>query len=182
MTGKEIANHLGRSKKSRYKGDPCWMVKCPAHDDRSASLSIVERNDGWVTFFCFRGCSRDEILAAMGLQVRDLALNDFKRNPEWEQQRKDHDRLELLERRNGLAIFMQEVEPSKRNYWRAVERNSSVEIRSLRDKIYPDEAKKNLRNQTAKHLISEYGTEELLACFWNGPAGTRMRARLERRR
>ena len=118
----------------------------------------------------------------MGLQVRDLALNDFKRNPEWEQQRKDHDRLELLERRNGLAIFMHVVEPGKRNYWRAVERNSSVEIRSLRDKIYPDEAKKILRNQTAKHLISEYGEEELLACFWNGPAGTRMRARLERRR
>ena len=180
MTASQISKTLhGR----RFGSGYMCRCPCPVHSrgDRNRSLSVREI-DGWVRFKCFTGCSRDEILAAMGLQVRDLALNDFKRNPEWEQQRKDHDRLELLERRNGLAIFMQVVEPGKRNYWRAVERNSSVEIRSLRDKIYPDEAKKILRNQTAKHLISEYGEEELLACFWNGPAGTRMRARLERRR
>jgi hypothetical protein len=32
----------------------------------------------------------------MGLQVRDLALNEFKRNPEWEQRKTDRERLETL--------------------------------------------------------------------------------------
>ena len=97
----------------------------------------------------------------MGLRVRDLALNDFTRNPEWEQRKRDEDRLALVERRNGLAIMMQAVEPGKRRYWAAVERNSLAEIVELRAKIYPDEAANNLRNATAQHLITEYGEEYL---------------------
>ena len=34
-----------------------------------------EKN-GWVTLKCFTGCEREEILAAMGLKLRDLALNE----------------------------------------------------------------------------------------------------------
>jgi hypothetical protein len=101
----------------------------------------------------------------MGLRVRDLALNDFTRNPEWEQRKRDEDRLALLERRNGLAIMMQAVEPGKRRYWAAVERNSLAEIVELRAKIYPDEAANIRRNETAQRLLKEYGIEELWSCL-----------------
>ena len=82
----------------------------------------------------------------MGLQVRDLALNDFKRNPEWEQHKSDRERLEILERRHGLFIMLQAVEPGKRNYYAAAERNTAVEIKDLRRKLYPVEAYYERRN------------------------------------
>jgi hypothetical protein len=114
---------------------------------------------------CFAGCPRDEILSAMGLRVRDLALNDFTRNPEWEQRKRDEDRLALVERRNGLAIMMQAVEPGKRRYWAAVERNSLAEIAQLRSRMFPAEAANIRRNEIAQHLIEEYGEEELWNCL-----------------
>lgn len=74
MTGSQIARMLHG--KRAGKG---WQCKCPnailhAHGDRSRSLSVREI-DGWVRFKCFAGCSREDILGAMGLSVRDLALN-----------------------------------------------------------------------------------------------------------
>ena len=101
----------------------------------------------------------------MGLKVRDLALNGFTCNPEWEQRKKDQDRLSLVEKRNGLAIMMQAVEPGKRRYWAAVERNSLAEIAELRSKIHPDEAANIRRNEIAQHLLKEYGEEELWNCL-----------------
>ena len=164
MTARELAKSL-HGKKSGHR----WQCRCPTglhkHGDRSRSLSVWESDDGWVCLKCFCGCSRDEILSAMGLRVRDLALNDFTRNPEWEQRKRDEDRLALLERRNGLAIMMQAVEPGKRRYWAAVERNSLAEIVELRAKIYPDEAANIRRNETAQRLLKEYGIEELWSCL-----------------
>jgi hypothetical protein len=60
---------------------------------------------------------------------------------------------------------MQAVEPGKRNYWRAVERNIAIEGRDLRTKMYPDEAARIRRNQVAQHLIRTYGLEELWNCL-----------------
>ena len=92
-----------------------FMCRCPvsrlhAHGDRSRSLSVWESPDGWVCLKCFAGCTRDEILAAMGLKIRDLAVNEaFCANPMWQQQRSDRDRLAILERRHGLFIMLQAV-------------------------------------------------------------------------
>jgi 5S rRNA maturation endonuclease (ribonuclease M5) len=44
-----------------------YMVRCPAHEDGSASLSIAEGKDQPVVFHCFAGCRADDILAALGL-------------------------------------------------------------------------------------------------------------------
>jgi hypothetical protein len=164
MTASQIAKSLHGKKAGKR-----WMCRCPtalhAHGDRNRSLSVWESDDGWIRLHCFTGCDRDEILAAMGLKVRDLALNEFQQNPEWEQRRKDSDRLKLLTRKHGLAIMMQAVEPGKRNYWRAVERNIAIEGRDLRTKMYPDEAARIRRNQIAQHLIRTYGLEELWNCL-----------------
>jgi len=45
---------------------------CPAHDDRHASLSIAQGNDGRVLLKCHAGCPVETLLDAMGLEVRDL--------------------------------------------------------------------------------------------------------------
>ena len=47
-------------------------ARCPAHDDRRASLSITEADDGRVLLRCFAGCSVNAIVEAVGLEVRDL--------------------------------------------------------------------------------------------------------------
>ena len=48
------------------------MAKCPAHEDRTASLSIGEWDDGRVLLTCHAGCSLEAILAAAHLEARDL--------------------------------------------------------------------------------------------------------------
>jgi hypothetical protein len=57
---------------SRRVGAGRWQARCPAHDDRSPSLSICEGRDGRALVRCFAGCSLDAILMAMGLTYKDL--------------------------------------------------------------------------------------------------------------
>jgi putative DNA primase/helicase len=47
-------------------------AKCPAHDDRTASLSIAEGDDGRVLLNCHAGCDTRAIVSALGLQMSDL--------------------------------------------------------------------------------------------------------------
>jgi hypothetical protein len=49
-----------------------WIARCPAHEDRSPSLSIRQIGDGRVLLHCFSGCQIGDILAAIGLELRDL--------------------------------------------------------------------------------------------------------------
>jgi 5S rRNA maturation endonuclease (ribonuclease M5) len=53
---------------------------CPAHDDRRASLSVREGADGRALLKCHAGCSLEEVVAALGLQERDLFANDGERD------------------------------------------------------------------------------------------------------
>lgn len=49
-----------------------YMACCPAHADRSASLSIRETDDGRILIHCFAGCSVHEIVQAVDLEISDL--------------------------------------------------------------------------------------------------------------
>ncbi len=49
-----------------------WQARCPAHDDRSPSLSITEIADGTLLIRCWAGCSADAIVDAVGLELKDL--------------------------------------------------------------------------------------------------------------
>jgi hypothetical protein len=49
-----------------------WSARCPAHDDESPSLSVGEGDDGRVLLFCHAGCDIQDIVDALGLEVRDL--------------------------------------------------------------------------------------------------------------
>ena len=45
---------------------------CPAHDDQNPSLSITEAEDGAVLLKCFAGCPTEQVVAEIGLQMKDL--------------------------------------------------------------------------------------------------------------
>ena len=46
-------------------------VRCPVHDDKTASLAISPGDEGALVY-CHAGCSTDVVLAAVGLQLTDL--------------------------------------------------------------------------------------------------------------
>jgi len=49
-----------------------WSARCPAHDDRRASLSVSTGDDGRVLLHCHAGCDTAAIVAALGLGLADL--------------------------------------------------------------------------------------------------------------
>ncbi|MBI2826537.1 MAG: DUF3987 domain-containing protein [Planctomycetia bacterium] len=49
-----------------------WSARCPAHDDRRASLSITEAEDGRVLLHCHARCEPAAVVAAWGLTLADL--------------------------------------------------------------------------------------------------------------
>ena len=49
-----------------------YTAKCPAHDDRNASLSISQADDGKILVNCFVGCKLGSIALAMGLEQSDF--------------------------------------------------------------------------------------------------------------
>lgn len=49
-----------------------WSARCPAHEDRKASLSISQGGDGRALIHCHAGCSAEAIVTALELTLRDL--------------------------------------------------------------------------------------------------------------
>jgi hypothetical protein len=62
---------LTRLEKIKRTGQGRWLGRCPAHDDRSPSLAVRELDDG-VLLHCFAGCSVQEIISSVGLELTDL--------------------------------------------------------------------------------------------------------------
>jgi hypothetical protein len=48
-----------------------WTARCPAHDDSQNSLSIAVGQTG-ILLKCFAGCSLENVVAALDLELRDL--------------------------------------------------------------------------------------------------------------
>src|SRR4051794_39134293 len=63
---------LDRLEGVRQRGDYYYQALCPAHEDCDPSLSIAEGEDGRALLKCFAGCETEEILAALGLEMKDL--------------------------------------------------------------------------------------------------------------
>jgi hypothetical protein len=58
----------------RPNGANRWTARCPGHTDKTSSLSIRETDDGRVLIHCFGGCATDAVLAAVGLELKDLFI------------------------------------------------------------------------------------------------------------
>ena len=67
-----VSDFLSRLQGVTSDGKDGWMACCPAHDDHNPSMHVNEGADGRVLVKCYAGCSTADIVAAMGLQVKDL--------------------------------------------------------------------------------------------------------------
>ena len=56
----------------RETGRGRWIARCPAHADRSPSLSVREKGDGLVLVRCFAGCEVQSVIDAVGLTFSHL--------------------------------------------------------------------------------------------------------------
>jgi CHC2 zinc finger len=63
-------------KVSSNKGGSRYKALCPAHADRSPSLSICEGDDGRVLLHCFSGCSVVAIVSSVNLTMAELFCVD----------------------------------------------------------------------------------------------------------
>lgn len=63
---------LDRLQGVKQSGTGRWMARCPAHEDKSPSLSVREIDDGRILLHCFGGCPNGDVLAAIGLRMSDL--------------------------------------------------------------------------------------------------------------
>jgi hypothetical protein len=66
------AEILDRLDKAKQTAPGRWLACCPAHDDRSPSLSVREADEGRVLLYCHAGCDTEDVLAAVGLTMTDL--------------------------------------------------------------------------------------------------------------
>ncbi|MGH9466033.1 MAG: hypothetical protein ACRD1Y_01640 [Terriglobales bacterium] len=68
MTARDLADRLG----ARPTGAGRWQGKCPAHPDRTPSLSIREGAGDRVLIRCWSGCDTSAVLAAANISWRDV--------------------------------------------------------------------------------------------------------------
>lgn len=63
---------LSRLSKVRKTGKYTWLACCPAHNDRTPSLSVRALDDGRILVHCFSGCGAVDVVEALGLEITDL--------------------------------------------------------------------------------------------------------------
>jgi hypothetical protein len=61
----------------RWKG----VAQCPAHEDRSPSMTFAEGVDGRVVLHCFAGCDSEDVVRALGLSWSDLFPDGHRHAP-----------------------------------------------------------------------------------------------------
>ena len=66
----DLHEFLGLLKGVKGSGNE-YTAKCPAHDDRQASLCIAMGSKG-IVLKCQAGCRTDDVVRAMGLKMADL--------------------------------------------------------------------------------------------------------------
>jgi hypothetical protein len=74
-----VATLLDRLQGVRAAGPGRWTSRCPAHPDKSPSLSIRELADGTVLLHDFGGCGAAEVLDAVGLEFGALFAEPLER-------------------------------------------------------------------------------------------------------
>lgn len=160
MNAAQIAQALN----ARRAGKGKWVAKCPAHADRTPSLSIAEGRKVPVVLRCMSvGCDTRDILAAAGLKWSDLF--DGKPTPELKQRMSRERQKEVLERRLGLVIVLGAIEQEKRRYWAAAERRIRGEINELRCWLDPEKVIREWREQQFQEKVRRIGWDAIWKAF-----------------
>lgn len=67
-----IETFLSRLHKVKRRSNNQWMASCPAHQEKTPSLSIKDDN-GTILIHCFgHGCSVSDIASAVGIELHEL--------------------------------------------------------------------------------------------------------------
>ena len=75
-TSREIYDSiLHQLEKVRHSGDDKATARCPAHEDKTPSLSITRKSDR-VLLHCFSGCELEAVVAAIDWTLPDLFISD----------------------------------------------------------------------------------------------------------
>ena len=90
MDTQTIAERLGAKRNGQG-----WIACCPAHEDRSPSLSITEAQDGKTLIRCHAGCQAVDIVGAVGLELKDLFPESSLTLQQKRQYRKQKTRAEI---------------------------------------------------------------------------------------
>lgn len=69
MSAQDLLSRLDKPKRT---GNGTWIARCPAHEDKSPSLTVREMDDGRVLLHCFAGCGFDDVIGAVGVSVDAL--------------------------------------------------------------------------------------------------------------
>ncbi len=70
MTIEEFKHHYESTTGQKIPSN--GNCRCPAHDDRSASLSVKQGDDGRILLHCHAGCETKDVCAKLGLKLSDL--------------------------------------------------------------------------------------------------------------
>jgi hypothetical protein len=68
MKPEDLLEQLSRVRKTKDG----WIASCPAHEDKSPSLSVGVGQEGQILLRCFAGCTPESIVEALGLRMADL--------------------------------------------------------------------------------------------------------------
>ena len=60
----------------KIKGRDKWVALCPAHDDKTPSLSIEQMDDTRILIHCFSSCGAIDVLRAIGLEDFQCLMPD----------------------------------------------------------------------------------------------------------
>jgi hypothetical protein len=63
---------LQRLKKVKWSGTNQAMACCPAHEDKTPSLSIKDIGGGKILINCLAGCATEDVLSSIGLDWDDV--------------------------------------------------------------------------------------------------------------
>lgn len=119
-----------------------WLARCPAHADRTPSLSIRDGRDGRVLLTCHAGCAAAAVLAAAGLAWRDVCGDSSPRTRaemlRLERERDAREAAEAAARRQTVALD-QTADALRDRAGRIAARLAALEIAGAAP-AYPGEA------------------------------------------
>lgn len=68
----DVNDLVARLEKAKRTSRDSWLACCPAHKDRTPSLTVRGLDDGRILIHCFGGCGAADVMAAIGLETADL--------------------------------------------------------------------------------------------------------------
>jgi hypothetical protein len=142
------------------------MAKCPAHHEKTGSLSITDMGQGKTRLHCFGGCDQADVLRAAGLEWKDLRPGDVPESIKRQMSLEDH--KESLERQRGLARWIAALEPDKRKmaYWRAAWKRISSELLQVRLQLEPSKVLQEHREKRFQEKVRNVGWDGIWEEFW----------------